>query len=154
MCNIEINGRTLKQSTIIEIGKFAILWNIFENDKCQNDCNVTILRSLNLDNIEEQYWINLSQIFKNRVDVNECNTNNYVDCKLSLGRGLPQEAKKEVQLFIKNNGRSNKVGGLIAIYRIRNNMYHGLKNWAILDEQIDLFIGINAFLEKFLLENN
>ena len=150
MCDIEINEHMLKQETVIEVGKFAILWNIFEDKLCENDCSIIKLKSLNTEFIESIYWKNLSQVLKNRVDANECNIDNYVSCKLSLGRGLPPDAKEDIKSFIDSEGNCNKVGGLIAIYRIRNNMYHGLKNWTLLNEQVELFRGINAFLENFL----
>lgn len=34
-----IKGYRLSNETVIEIGKFAILWNCFERDYCDNNCN-------------------------------------------------------------------------------------------------------------------
>jgi len=73
------------------------------------------------------------------------------------GISLP-EVKKQIVDFINSDGRDSLSGGLHAIYRIRNNLFHGLKSWTDLDSQIELFMGLNDFLtyaiqtlEKFSL---
>ncbi len=149
---MNINGRQIESETVLEIGKFAILWNIFEKEKCNTNCNIEKLRTLIQHEKTNQHWRDLSQVFKNRVTANASDSERYVDTKLSIGIGLNEAAKQEVKDFIENTESSHLLGGLIAIYRIRNNMYHGLKDWTALDSQIELFRGINKFLEYFLSE--
>jgi len=36
---IGIKGVSLSQEIVLEIGKFSVLWNVFENDICGNACN-------------------------------------------------------------------------------------------------------------------
>ena len=52
--------------------------------------------------------------------------------------------------FISSGGNNELVGALLAIFRIRNNMFHGLKGYSELDEQIDLFKAMNAVLEEVI----
>lgn len=145
---ININNYNFNEETVIEIGKFAILWNIFENTKCDKDCNSSKLKHLVIDQKTNEFWKRLSLIFKNRVIVNKTDTFGYAENKLSLGNKLTTEQKEKVIAFIESKGKECLFGGLIAIYRIRNNMFHGLKDWTNLDNQINLFKGINEFLAQ------
>lgn len=36
---MKIKGCELKNETVLEIGRFAILWNCFESEWCNNKCN-------------------------------------------------------------------------------------------------------------------
>jgi len=76
----------------------------------------------------------------------------YVHQHLSLWNGLHNDQKDKVIKFIKNIWDDSIDGGLLAIYRIRNNMFHGLKPSDDLNSQIDLFRTINAVLESILLQ--
>lgn len=152
MVQINISGIEFNKETVLEIGKFAILWNIFEKEKCQNDFNIERLSVFIFSKIAELYWVKLSKVFQNRVDTYDDNVDNYINSKLSIGRGLKDIEKEYVKEFINTEGQNSLIGGLIAIYRIRNNMYHGLKDVSCLNAQIDLFKGINEFLTVAIKE--
>lgn len=49
--------------------------------------------------------------------------------------------------FINSQGNKNLEGAFYAIFRIRNNMFHGLKGHAELDNQIELFESMCEVLE-------
>lgn len=51
-----------------------------------------------------------------------------------------------VQKFFINSNKENMVGAFLAIKRIRNNMFHGLKEQFFLE----FFESINAVLQKIL----
>lgn len=34
-----IKGYDLQEETVLEVGKFAVLWNWFERSWCDNNCN-------------------------------------------------------------------------------------------------------------------
>lgn len=53
-----------------------------------------------------------------------------------------------MQDFIEAGSDWQSEGCLLIIYRIRNNLLHGLKIITELNEQITLFREINKFLEK------
>lgn len=147
---IKIKNKDFEKETVLEVGKFAILWNIFENEKCNKDCSIEKLR-----NIAEIYetsikWEDLALALRKRADNQGVNFSEYVDEYLSLGNGLNGGQKEEVKKFLESGGHKNLSGGLIAIYRIRNNIFHGLKDWTLLDEQIDLFQSLNTFLEEII----
>lgn len=146
----KINNQNFKEETVLEIGKFAVLWNIFENEKCQNDCDNSHLIELANGYEASKDWKNFAAELQERAKLNDTDSNNYVDNELFIGRGRREklEIKNRVKEFINSNGSQNLAGGLVAIYRIRNNMFHGLKDRSSLDNQIDLFKAINTVLEK------
>lgn len=58
--------------------------------------------------------------------------------------------RRKIEDFIYSKGRDSIVGGLIAIYRIRNNLFHGIKEIKDLNKQIELFKAMNSFLEQVI----
>ncbi len=147
---IKINNKKFNKEIILEIGKFAILWNIFESNKCNNDCSSSKLEKLASSYKTSKNWDNFAFKLQERAELNGFDFDGYVDMGLSQGRGLNDADKNRVKGFINSNGTSNLDGGIIAIFRIRNNMFHGLKDWRDLHNQIDLFKTINAVLEEII----
>ena len=43
---MKIRDFELKDQTVLEIGKFAILWNWFEKEFCHNECNYKELKKV------------------------------------------------------------------------------------------------------------
>ena len=147
---VVVNGHIFEQDTVIEIGKFAILWNLFENNKCGNDCQPSTLIEIgNRQDISEAFRLFASAL-KNRAELFNMDNSGYVQNHLSMGRGLTSEQKELVVSFMNSEGMNNAAGGLLAMYRIRNNMFHGLKEWSDLDSQIELFASMNKVLEEIL----
>lgn len=138
----------ISEQTVIEIGRFTILWNIFEKEKCRTRCNETVLLNLNLEYEPNKEWHDLANIFNQRASLLACNIEQYVRTKLSLGYGV--QHKEEIVRFIESMGESDLIGGVLAIFRIRNNMFHGLKDYRDLDNQLELFRCINRVLKKLV----
>ena len=63
---------------------------------------------------------------------------------------LSQEEMGKILDFIYSNGREAFDGCLLAIYRIRNNMFHGLKELDSLNGQLELFKTMNRVLEEII----
>ncbi len=147
---IKIHGRDFEQNTVIAVGKFAILWNIFEKNKCCNNCYPEKLIEISnrLENSEAfQLFANA---LTNRAVTFNIDSFEYVQHQLAMGNGLRSEHKELIRSFMNSGGTDNVAGGLLAMYRIRNNMFHGLKEWSDLDNQIDLFVSMNEVLEEIL----
>ena len=43
---MRIKDFTLQDKTVLEIGKFAILWNLFEKTYCNNNCSPSVLKEI------------------------------------------------------------------------------------------------------------
>ncbi|MBB5336119.1 hypothetical protein [Pectinatus brassicae] len=61
------------------------------------------------------------------------------------------QQKKLISDFLEGKADNPLPGCSLFILRIRNNMFHGLKDIYTLNEQQEMFIGINSFL-KFILK--
>lgn len=146
MPKITINEKSFNTDTVIEIGKFTILWNIFEKDICGCDYNLNKLFQLVCDTKTNEYWQNLAITLQKRKNSRGYNIDEYVNYGLSLGRGLSPLEKENVKNFMLSNGQECLAGGLLAVHRIRNNMFHGLKDWTELEGQKELFKELNEFL--------
>lgn len=65
------------------------------------------------------------------------------------------QAKREdsilMQEFLKQESEDSRCGCLLVIYRIRNNLMHGLKDIEELNGQLELFQAVNDVLESIKL---
>lgn len=147
---VNIIGYDLREETVLAIGKFAILWNIFESQKFENDCTVNKIEKLKLNKSEQ--WQRLAEVLKRRQEQFGLTEGQYIARKLRQ-KGLNSERIEKINKFLQSGGKTNIVGGLFAIYRIRNNMFHGLKDYQMLNEQKELFDAVNNVLESILGSN-
>jgi len=155
----QIRYINIKNETIHEIGKFAIQWNIFEYLKCNynSNCERIINMENTFENLDKQPFILLAQIFKKRASNLVCSIENYVKNYIypkenaNINNNDIEKHMPYVIDFIESNGEINLAGALLAIYRIRNNMFHGLKGYGELDDQIELFKAMNAVLKEVII---
>lgn len=147
---VNIHNCSLQQDTVLSIGKFAILWNIFEREKCNNSCTVSKIEKLAFNTSDK--WQRLAEVLKHRQEQFGLTEGQYIARKLRQ-QGLNSERIEKINKFLQSDGKTNIVGGLFAIYRIRNNMFHGLKEYQMLDGQKELFNAVNNVLESVLRDN-
>lgn len=143
-------GCNLQEETMLTIGKFAVLWNIFEREKCKNYCTASKIEKLTFTTSDK--WQQLAEVLKQRQEQFDLTEGQYIARKLRQ-QGLNPERIEKIKKFLQSNGQEEVVGGLFAIYRIRNNMFHGLKEWQMLDSQVELFNAVNKVLESILRGN-
>lgn len=147
---VNIHNCSLQQDTVLSIGKFAILWNIFEREKCNNYCTVSKIEKLIFNTSDK--WHQLAEVLKRRQEQFDLTEEQYITRKLRR-QGLNSERIEKINKFLQSNGQEDIVGGLFAIYRIRNNMFHGEKDYQMLDGQKELFDAVNNVLESVLRDN-
>lgn len=147
---VNIHNCFLQQDTVLSIGKFAILWNIFEREKCNNYCTVSKIEKLIFNTSDK--WHQLAEVLKRRQEQFDLTEEQYITRKLRR-QGLNSERIEKINKFLQSNGQEDIVGGLFAIYRIRNNMFHGEKDYQMLDGQKELFDAVNNVLESILRDN-
>lgn len=141
----------LQDTTVLEIGRFAILWNQFEHDWCNNNCTPSKIKEIaNTTQMDIEKQRALSEVLNRRRMWFDQLEVDYVRDSLHPGnaRASAEEDMKLMQDFLKQTGDSLESGCLLAIYRIRNNLMHGLKMLEELDGQIELFRAANAVLES------
>ena len=146
---MKIRDFELKNKTVLEIGKFAILWNWFEKEFCENNCNYSRLKNVRIDSKKQK---ELADVFEVRKYMFMQVTEEYVDTGLYPDNArrtrTDAEERKVMKDFIDQKEGDTTLGCLMTIYRIRCNMMHGLKIVEQLDDQYELFKAVNGVLES------
>lgn len=150
---MKIRDFELKNKTVLEIGKFAILWNWFEKEFCENNCNYSRLKNASENaRIDPQKQKELADVFEVRKYMFMQVTEEYVDTGLYPDNArrtrTDVEERKVMEDFIDQKEGNTTLGCLMTIYRIRCNMMHGLKIVKQLDDQYELFKAANGVLES------
>ncbi len=144
-----IDNEIVSPKTIMEIGKFAILWNYFEDEYFNNECNPSKIKQivpyLSINNDKQKH---LADVLNNRRNIYGQDIPNYVDMSLhpNGARHGQLEDSWYMEEFLKQRGEHMDCGCILTIARIRNNMMHGLKGIGELDGQIELFKAVNEVL--------
>lgn len=147
---MRIRNNTINDNTVIELGKFTVLWNMFERDFCSNTCNPkTIIKISPEITMSDEAQKELADILNTRRTWFEQDLLEYIQSRLhpnGAHQGTPEE-KNLMQMFLLQSGEMY-CGCLLVINRIRNNLLHGLKCVSELDSQIELFKAVNKVLES------
>ena len=150
---MEIKSNNINDETVLEIGKFAILWNYFENEYCSNYCTPAVIKrkapSIYLNREKQKKFANV--LNERSRWINQLETD-YVRTSLHPrnAKRSSEDDMKMMQMFLLQIGNYDELvcGCLLVIRRIRNNMMHGLKAVSELDKQIELFRSANEVLES------
>ena len=150
---MRIKDCEIKEETVIEIVKFAVLWNEFENTFCGNSCNYKKLKMAAPHvRIDDRQQKELAEVFAYRSRLGEMLLADYVKTGLYPHNAkrpqTEEEERQAMEAFIKRQEGDQTLGCLMAIYRIRCNMMHGLKGIEELDGQYALFKAANYVLEN------
>lgn len=148
---MKILGKELNNELVLEIGKFTILWAEFEKEYCRKNCSSNAIWEFANDFIvNEDILKDLCKKIKGRIDNLGLNKFEYVNYSLiPEGAIKPSQADlKTIKDFINFSGKNLLAGAFLCIYRIRNNLLHGLKILSELNEQIELFKSMNKVLEN------
>jgi hypothetical protein len=143
-------GTNYTEEQLVNVKDFSLLWNIFENVVCNSNCNVDLLDE-KLNPIEfdiEIFRYNL-EYFKNRY-ILDGDTNDRFE-HLHLRNGDRREFV--VSVLLGNDDTPNDIVLALAIivYRYRNNLFHGLKDFMRINLQEENFINANNVLKSILL---
>lgn len=142
----------LEKETIYTIGEFSILWCYFEQSIFNSEANPFKMlnwakkRELSselialCENIKEK-----AIIYLNGIDDATIETRIY-----SVNRPPNDEHRKLISDFLEGDTDNPLLGCTLFILRIRNNMFHGLKDIFTLNKQREMFLSINEFLQFIL----
>ena len=143
-----IKGHNLDDELIIEIGKFAVLWNLFEKEHCQYDYKLKKIEFIcgHVSASQDKQAALADALNQRSSWYNQL----YVDCisrdLFSDDRGPKESELKYIESFLKRED-DTLCGCLLCIYRIRCNMMHGLKEVETLNSQLAIFKAANGVLE-------
>lgn len=148
---MEIKGEKLNDELIMEIGKFAILWNSFEHFYCNNRCKPQKIKDVaSTVNINGDKQEKLAEVLNQRRSWFGQAISEYVETGLypDNAKQSTEEDKHLMEQFMEQSDDDLRVGCLLVIYRIRNNLMHGLKCIEQLNDQLELFKAVNDVLES------
>lgn len=146
-----IKGSKLRKETVLEIGKFSILWNCFERDWCENNCSPEKIKGVaETIPVSMETQASLAEILNRRRGWFGQLEMDYIRDSLHPGnaRASTEENMQIMRHFLEQEGNDLIRGCLLVLYRIRNNLMHGLKLIEELDGQIELFQAANSVLES------
>ncbi len=144
-----IKGYNLNDELIMEIGKFAVLWNLFEKNYCNNNCSADKIKNecKNLSVSKDSQ----AALAKALMDMESWIG---IPCKVFIIYGLYSDNRqpnaneiKHIEAFLEQKD-DTIVGCLLCVYRIRNNMMHGLKDVEGLNNQFEIFKAASKVLEE------
>jgi hypothetical protein len=136
---------------------FSLMWNLFEKDICGKDANQTSIeksvqsafaaKRLSLTPFEEHL-----RYFKTRAHQNGMTIERYLDA-LKMTNEKARRLTSGV-LSGELTDPNNAIYALLLIaHRIRNNLFHGEKDVAMLHSQVDLFRTVNSLLATYITHN-
>ena len=148
---MKIRNYNLDDELIIEIGRFSVLWNCFERFQCNNSGNPNSIKAICAKiSIDKDKEVALTTVLNKRRSFYNMIVSDYVQQGLfPTGARQPQEDDKRLmEEFLEQSGDDLTCGCLLTIYRIRNNLMHGLKQIEDLNNQLNLFKAVNEVLES------
>lgn len=142
-------GTDFSENDLLSIKDFSLIWNVFENVVCNNNCSVGRLTERLLPvQFEFDEFTGSFEYFKDRY-VTDGAVNDRFE-HLNFRNSDRRELVEEV-LLGNNNEISSKVLALsIIVYRFRNNLFHGLKEIQFIDQQQANFENANLILKAIL----
>lgn len=142
-------GTDFTENDLKNIKDFSLLWNIFENLICNRNCSINRMEE-SLNQIEFQLVDFESSLFyiKERYTADN-NTNERFE-HLRIAPYARKEFVKQVLLGNDNNTSNIILALAIIVYRYRNNLFHGEKNFMLLNEQEENFSIANQVLKSIL----
>lgn len=148
-CNETVTVFKRKRSFIFN---FAMIWNLFE-DRCMgnfariSEVNNFIESLISIDNLEVNaifdYFKDRYKVVDNIYNIESLlwrsNENTYRDFVIEKFRNTQCSHQDKIQAV------------LYIIFRLRNNLFHGEKNIAIINEQKRTFVLVNKFLMDLIV---
>lgn len=142
-------GTNLTDNDLAEIKNFTLLWNIFDNTIFNTAFSIGLLdQEITNRNLQFAPFTNVLIYFQNRYTEN--GQTNFRFNHLNF-RQNDREALVRAVLTNANNNDHDKILAIgIIVYRFRNNLFHGHKNFMEIGQQTENFLNANLFLRIFL----
>lgn len=147
---INDNFRTnYTETDLNEIKNFTLLWNIYENIFFDKSFSIEKLdRVINRSNFEFTQFQECYNYFQNRYIVN--NSINERFKNLNFRRNDRMSFVQDIMLGELSNDNDKILATGIIVFRLRNNLFHGEKDYRNLNGQLTNFTNANLYLMQFM----
>lgn len=132
----------------IAVVNFSLMWNVFEGQFCNNSVSVAKLDSIAEEiasgEFSEEEIQQIFDFYKNRYV-----ENGTVNDRFDNLNFRPRDRREFVEEVILNHNHITKdsiLALLIIVYRLRNNLFHGLKSFNLLHNQAENLNYASTFL--------
>lgn len=142
-------GVAMNDPALAAVKDFSLIWNVFEDRVCENNFSIaTVQQRIAERNFNTASFADHLQYFKNRY-INEGETNERFEL-LYFRPNDRREFVRQVLVGELTAIRDILLAIVIIVYRYRNNLFHGLKDIQVIDQQHTNFETANSFLMTFL----
>lgn len=142
-------GVAMNDPALAAVKDFSLVWNVFEDRVCENNFNIaTVEQRIAERDFNTASFADYLQYFKNRY-IHEVETNERFEL-LYFRSHDRREFVRQVLLGELTEIRDILLAIVIIVYRFRNNLFHGLKDIQVIDQQHTNFETANSFLMTFL----
>lgn len=142
--NVNLNNEDLDS-----IKDFSLIWNVFESKVCKKNFSPDrVQEGINSKDYTLKNFSKELKYFQNRY-ITEGHANHRFAFLYFRNKKSEQFCK---DVLLGNITELNEIilGLVLIVYRLRNNLFHGVKNMAVIDEQKDNFGMANQILSKIL----
>ncbi len=147
----------IDETRLKNIFYFTLVWNIFEKECCNNDAKINSdpkqIAEKVQDKLDTQLTDGVFDYFKDRY-IKDGVTNELFNGFKFGKNGSDGEIYKAFvkdKLIMENPTQQEKIQALLYIaFRLRNNLYHGIKNVSRLYEQNENFRQINTLIMSII----
>lgn len=142
-------GTNFTDADLENVKDFSLIWNIFERYVCNNNFTIAnaeaqlAVKKFNLADFQEHI-----DYFKNRYIENGSVNNRFAN--LNFRANDRDNLVKEVLLGNVTTEQETVLSLTIIVYRYRNNLFHGIKDMQVIDQQNENFRIANDFLTKLM----
>ena len=136
-----LGGNELRPETTSAVANFTMMWSLFEGVVCGNNANVSKfvnvaarLAEAPLDDTDLAALENCLNFWSFRYRNPDGLSSRFDD--LNFRPNDRREIVEEVLLGLRNDVNDKLLSLMVIVYRLRNNLFHGLKTIDILNDQI------------------
>jgi len=144
-------GTNFTEDDLKSVKDFTLMWNIFDSVTCSTHFSIVRFEQILINqNYDINRFLPFLNYFKERYVVNNEFNNRFQH--LNFRNNDRKDLVKEVLLGNNINEKEIILALIIIIFRFRNNLFHGVKDIQVIDEQRSNFENANEIL-KIIMEN-
>lgn len=142
-------GVNFTDADLQSVKEFSLYWNVFEDIVSANNFTIgTVEQSYQNRNLDRNDFQSTIDYFRNRYVTNG-NLNDKFPY-LYFRNNDRQSFVEDVLLGVRDSTNDIVLASTIIVYRFRNNLFHGLKDIAVINLQRENFETANHFLQTIL----